>query len=300
MLQRKCEHAQTMALGRATEVGAACLRHDTRGDSVSLRDTNRRPESQSRFSKLLEEFHDSRNVLRVEAERVHCSRLASSIPILERYIEGRASWVFDVQAPFKLNKVGKGDSGTPCTSSVHLPLLIFQVDIANGGIVNHWDKEPVLVSDVEFVHGPNGKITFVMRLYLCHYQIEELRRGDVYLQLPQRRFDILRSSVGGKFGTLPTFGGHQSSHGFKPSMIESALQIMDRIPNDCREIVEGLPIFDVCKVTLDELASSVRLHIGPTDQSFFQAVNAKFNVRDVLVSPFDLETGTFAGRHISP
>jgi hypothetical protein len=30
-----------------------------------------------------------------------------------------------------------------------------------------------------------------------------------------------------------------------------------------------------------------------TDQSFFQAVDAKFNIRDVLVGPFDLKTCTF-------
>ncbi len=29
-----------------------------------------------------------------------------------------------------------------------------------------------------------------------------------------------------------------------------------------------------------------------TDQSFFQAVDANFNVRDVFVGPFDLETRT--------
>lgn len=37
--------------------------------------------------------------------------------------------------------------------------------------------------------------------------------------------------------------------------------------------------------------------MGRTEQSFFQAVDTTLNVRDVLVGPFDLETGTFANWH---
>jgi hypothetical protein len=37
--------------------------------------------------------------------------------------------------------------------------------------------------------------------------------------------------------------------------------------------------------------------LGRNNQSFFQAVDSKFNIRNVMVGPFDLEAGTFANGH---
>jgi len=64
--------------------------------------------SETSFVELLKEFHDTQDMLRVEAERIDCTCLTSTAPVLEHYIEGRASWVFDMDAPFKLNEVGSG------------------------------------------------------------------------------------------------------------------------------------------------------------------------------------------------
>jgi len=102
---------------------------------------------------------------------------------LEHYIEGRASWVFDMQAPFKTDMVGNGCGsprnlhGGPSVSPISTPVLVFHVYVANRGIVNHWNEKPVFVSRVEQVHGPDGKIPSIVGLYLAYEESEEFGDG---------------------------------------------------------------------------------------------------------------------------
>jgi len=241
----------------------------------------------------LKEFHDAQDMHRVDAQRIHCSRLASSVPVLEHYIEGRASWFFDMYAPLKLNEVGKWVGGTPCIPMVPFPLLVFHVNFANRGIVNDWDEKPVLVSDVEFVHDANDGIPSIVRLYLTYEELGEVRSESVYLQVVKRRFKVIAGGMDWKLCSTPIPRGNQATHCLKPCMIEGALKIMNGIPDYCGEGFETLPILRICKIALDEFVSSIRIYMTQTDQSFFQAVDAKFNIRDVLVGPFDLKTCTF-------
>jgi len=71
-------------------------------------------------------------------------------------------------------------------------------------------------------------------------------------------------------------------------MIQGALEIMDGIAENDSQVFGGVSILDVCKVAMDEFASSVRICLGRNDQSFFQAVDSELNIRDVMVGPFDL------------
>jgi hypothetical protein len=159
--------------------------------------------------------------------------------------------------------------------------------------VNDWDEEPVLVSDVEFVHGPNGKIPSTVRLYLAYGESGEVRSESAYLQVFKRRFKVIKGGMDRKLAPTPIPGGSQAAHRLKPCVIEGALKIMNGVPDYGREVFEALPILDVCEIALDEFVSTVRIYMSLTDKSFFQAVDATFNIRDVFVGPFDLETCTF-------
>lgn len=59
--------------------------------------------SQSRFHELLKEFHDLQDVFSVKRERLQRSRLSYKILLLEHYLEGRASWIFDMEAPVRVS-----------------------------------------------------------------------------------------------------------------------------------------------------------------------------------------------------
>ncbi len=115
-------------------------------------------ENQLRFPELLKEFHDSQNMLRVQAERIRSAHLCARIPLFEHYVEGRASWVFDMGTAFKLDEVRKGLVGAPCVASPRFPVLILQVNVADRRVMNDRNQKPMLVSQVDFVHGPDGKI----------------------------------------------------------------------------------------------------------------------------------------------
>jgi hypothetical protein len=69
------------------------------------------------------------------------------------------------------------------------------------------------------------------------------------------------------------------------------------IPDEYWESIEGLSILGVYKVALDVFQSTVRVYMSRDSQSFFQKFNAAFKVRNVMVGPFDLKTGTPADGH---
>ncbi|WP_353073321.1 hypothetical protein [Tunturiibacter gelidiferens] len=73
--------------------------------------------------------------------------------------------------------------------------------------------------------------------------------------------------------------------------------IVDGVTDDCGEIISNISFLDTCKVALDVFTSTTRVYMSRNDQSFFQAVNARFKIRNVFVGPFDLEMRTSAVRH---
>ena len=254
-------------------------------------------QNQSRFNELLKEFHRAQDEARIYAERIRSSRLASGIPLLEHYSEGRATWVFDMNAPLKRADInGRGVSSGSGESLMDFSILL-HANIANRGILNNWNEKPMLVSHIHNMHGPNGEIPSVVGLYLARKKIEKSRRGSVYFQIPKGNFKLLAHGINGEFSSLPVATGDQSLNGFQPNIIESALEIVDGISDDQWQAVEGLSILSACKVALDVFQSTVRVYMARNSQSFFQAINAPLKISDVMVGPFDLETCTFADRH---
>jgi hypothetical protein len=251
---------------------------------------------ESRFRELLKQFHKSQDMGRVELERIYRSSLAFRIPVLEHYREGRASYIFDVEPTFKLEKVGKGKSGIVGFPRPYRAVLVCHADTFDVGVMDYGNQESVLVSDVEFVHGPDGKIPSIMRLYIGRYESEEIGSGEVYLSIAEGSFHVLRGGVGRELGILPVSAGDNSRNSFVPSMIKSALQIMNGIPDDCRDVVKG-SVLDFWKVYFDEFASSARLYMGSNQQSFLQSINRMSQLRNMFVGPFDLETCSFVDRH---
>jgi hypothetical protein len=250
----------------------------------------------SRFNELLKEFHDHENVGRIELERIRRFGEFSAIPVLKHYKQGRASWVFDVETPVEIDEVMREHRSSESACFVDFPKLILKLNIADRGILDRWIEKPVLVSAVEFVYGPDGRIPSTVGLYLAHEESEEPGGGDVYLELREGSFKRIRSGKAGKLISSPISTGDQSHNRVQPNIIQSTFQIVDGISEDHGKIIyQGHDIFRVCKATLDSFTSSVRVYMDTGHQSFLQAVNARFKVRNVLVGPLDLSTGTYAG-----
>lgn len=254
-------------------------------------------QNQSRFDEILEEFDSIRDKARIDAERVHRSRLASIVPLLEHYREGRASWVFDMDPPFERADIDRGRVCSGTSESLMDFSILLHANVANRGIVNHWSEKPVLVSHVHNVHGPDGEIPSIVWLYLAQKKPEKVGRENIYLQLPQLTLKQLRSGINGKLCSLPVSSGNQPLDRFQPDIIEGALEIVDGIPNEYRKPVEGISILRASKVALDVFESTVRIYMGRDSQSVFQKVDAALKVRDVMLGPVDLETCTLAYRH---
>jgi hypothetical protein len=119
----------------------------------------------------------------------------------------------------------------------------------------------------------------------------------VYLQPLQGRFKLFSLGKRREASSFPIAEWNQTSDCFLPDIIESTFEVVDGISDDEGEVFGKVSILDSFKVALDEFASSVRVYMSATDQSFFQKVNTPLQVRNVMVGPFDLETCTFADRH---
>ena len=176
-------------------------------------------------------------------------------------------------------------------------MLVFHVNVADRGIVQHWNQEPVLVSSVELVNGPNGKIPSIVGLYLAHDKTEEIWGGDVCFNPLHGIFKSIGCGVDGKLGSFPISSRNQPTDRLEPHVIQGALEIMDDVSEYYGQIVAGASVLDICKVAINEFASTISVYLGRDSQSFFQAIDSKFKVRNVMVGPFDFETGTFAGGH---
>jgi len=221
----------------------------------------------------------------------------SGLPVLKQYLEGNLSWIFHVKPSFKINEVGECLNRPKRASLVNFPSLVFNVNIANGAIMNHWNQEHVLVSPIKQVNGPNGNIPSIVRLYLAKEKSAKVAMGDIYFLPFQKAFKTVRGRINGKLGLPPVSHGDQSRNGLEPRMIKSTLEIMDGIPKSQSKFIDKCTLRSVCKIALDKFAASFRIHMGSHNQSFFQAVDSGLDTLDVMVGPCDLVSGGFVDRH---
>lgn len=211
------------------------------------------------FRKLLQKFNYQQDLLRVELERVHHSRLASELPVLVHYVEGNFSWLFHVKPLFKLNVMRECLNGAPRETLMNFPSMIFNANIANGRIMDHWNQEPVLVSNVKFVNGPDGNIPSLVRLYLANDELVKIGSGDIYFQVLQGRFKMILGEINRESGLGPVLRGNQPINGLKPCVVETGPKIMNGIPESQSEFIDECSLRRVCKVALDEFAAAVRI-----------------------------------------
>ncbi len=71
-------------------------------------------------------------------------------------------------------------------------------------------------------------------------------------------------------------------------MIKGALKIMNGIPKPQSQLVDNCSLRRVQKVAFDEFTAGVRVYVDCDHQTFFQAVDSRFNIRNVMVGPCDL------------
>ena len=131
------------------------IRHSV--PSPRRKDAVLREKSQSGFNKLLKQFHNRQDILRVDAKRINYAALASGIPISEHYAQGKLSLILHAKPDSDWYLERKRCAGAS-TNNICLPSFIFKLDVARKTVMEYWSQKPVLVSLVQLVHGPDGEI----------------------------------------------------------------------------------------------------------------------------------------------
>jgi hypothetical protein len=251
-------------------------------------------ENQSRFNELLKQFHHRQDVLRIDAERIHYASLAAKLSIWEHYAKGKISLIFNVESrPNGQSKREIAAGSKP--NHVAVPGIILKLDAAADGVVEHWNQKAVFISNVELVNGPDGKIPSVVGLYLIEQEFEKSLTCNVYFSLLKRSFQTFKCGMTREFDISVGALGSDSLKRREPRIIESAFHVMDGVSDHHSHVIgQGIHILDFI---FKEFISSAGIDLDCSSASFLQRENSCFNLRDMLIGPFDFESGTLVNRH---
>jgi hypothetical protein len=244
----------------------------------------------------LQSLHDSQEMLRVVAERIRKHFFASSLPIFERYAEGRLSLVFNMDPEGHWDIPRRMLTGTWGETVAGNHSLLLRFDAANRCIKDDWNQQPMFISDVQSVYGPNGVVSSIVGLYLVKHPLKQIPGGLAYSVPAKRNFKCIAGRVDGKFSELTDGTGSELGNDFHPSIVEGAFEIVNHIPSNKGDLLNSIPVRDV---VFDDFVSKLRINLDTANVTLFQQFDPGFQPGDMLLGPIDLETGTLKCGHSS-
>jgi len=211
---------------------------------------------------------------------------------VEQYCRGRIALVLDCQVSlpieFKAGRCIKGEESALWERDV---FIVLKADVHKPHHLEHWDKQLVLVSNVQFVQGPQGVIPSRVGLYNIHEKIANetgvrVIGGSLLFQSAiQGSFKILSGIADWKPRvTLSAPCGSLDS--LVVEKVERTLEIVDSVTSDESGISSG----ESCAVNIEKQviapfvfldADGVKIRLSESVQKFIQ-------IKDVLVGPFNL------------
>jgi hypothetical protein len=243
--------------------------------------------SQFDFQKALKEFDDFSDRMRVAGKRFRYVHKASRVLILDSYLRGELALFFHVQPAFKLDDVrGNLKISGGAVSRPSFAVLVNHANAVNMSSRKNGEKQPMFVSYVKNVNGPNSLVPSIARLYRVDHQTEEIGAGSVYLSLHKRTFKLIDGLAHGKFRPITDESGKQLFDGLEPSIVEGAIKIVDGIAEHQSYFTESGRIAEIVN---ENFATSFRINLDSRMASFVKRDDAIFDIEDVLIGPVNFE-----------
>jgi len=170
----------------------------------------------------------------------------------------------------------------------HLAVFIDYSDAIDATSRKYGDKKPVFVSNVECVNGPDGTIPSVARFYRVNHKAIELRADSMYFSLSKGTFHFIYGFSDWKLGPVINKRGSEFLNSLEPCVVQSAIEIVNGISEHEGNVVESRA---VGKIMSEYFSTSFRVNIDSSRVGCMQKNNPAFDVRDVLIGPFDLQVG---------
>lgn len=240
--------------------------------------------NQSALDESLKRLHYVQEQARVNRDLLRMSGLVFRLPILEHYREGKLSILLHMRAG------GHGDvprrllMSSECEPILGYSCLILRFNASNARIEENWDKKPMFVSDVESVHGPDGHIPSRVGLYIGKHHPKKLVRGPIYSIPAKRSLKVVISGVDREFSELPEGVGGEFGNRLNPRIIEGALEIMEGIPRNQRDISAGI---SARNVMFDDFVSKFRIDLDRRSATLMEELDPTSQSSDMMIGPLD-------------
>jgi hypothetical protein len=164
-------------------------------------------------------------------------------------------------------------------------VLVFYANVVGARVINDWQDQFVLVSDIGIVKSPQERISSRVRLYFGRDPFEESGAGPVYLSLERRLVQRLRTIRERK---LSPFGERQferQDNGY-PGVIQGRSQIVHGV--SCDEGYIDQALLETGALIFDRGSSGLLVYLDGRYVMQFQRQDFGLNITDALIGPVDL------------
>jgi hypothetical protein len=224
-------------------------------------------------------------------QRIRNRERVYSRPLIEYYVKGQASVLFDLRlsGDWNSDRQSFADS-SPSHPFSSLTRLIFQHRINYSRYAGQRNQEFVLVPDVQVVNCAEESVpSFAVWSEVVYNESEKIRTDGVYLHAPESAFQLMLIGSDREFGI--TALGECGDEGRKqcvPAVVNGGLEIVYSIPDYQRKIVERKGF---CEIVLKSLIASLRVDFTRNALSFWRTEisDLPLKVCDMYIGPFDLE-----------
>lgn len=241
-----------------------------------------------RFQKALEEFHNLNNELGIMGERLRYAERIRMLDILDNYISGQLSIIFEVEPSLKIDNVGRPLEMMESRTPPRLAVLIYHRNARNIDASQNGDKQPMFVGVVQNVYGPDGVIPSAIRTYLVEEETREfgaeVANCGLFAGLFEPTFKLLVGLTNGEFGAGLTKSRKRLFNRLEPCIVQSAVKIVDNISQYKGDFIESRR---VCELMYKAFGSELRVNLNPGSIGFLKRENACFDVCDMLIGPLD-------------
>lgn len=231
-------------------------------------------------------------------QRVRDRKMVYRRPLVERYIEGQVSIVFD----FCLGD-WNGDGQCFVDSAERdalnsLTRIVLQHNINYSRYTSQGNQEFVLVPDIQTVNCAEKAIpSFAVWSEFVHDEEEKIGADGVYLHASKSMFQLVPANVNWEAGLLAV--GERGSKSRKqrmPAVVDGGLEIVYSIPDYQRKIVEREGTLEI---VMEKLIASLRIDFTRNALSFWRTEISNLSVQfcDMFIGPFDFETRCFEDCH---
>ena len=238
-----------------------------------------------RFEEALERLKNTNDNLRISEQRARQIHNASRLRVFDSYASGELALILHVQPALKEDAIRGPLEITNTAPWPEFTSFILYINSLNMRLTEDGNHQPMFVSVVEIVNGPNGNIPSLVRLYCVQQKPVKPIAYDVYFSLRKVSFQFLGGLPHRKLSPIIDERGGDLFNHFQPNVVESAFQIVDSISDAQRDIVEAIGFTEGIG---NKLAASLRINLNNSGVCCIQNVNSAFDVRDVVIGPLYL------------